>query len=378
MSQIGSAAETVGPALAGPLLFALALGIGFTRLMLGLSTRVGFVDRPGAHKAHGREVPLGGGVAITSAVVVPIALGSLLVWLHHKGTITLPAPESFRAHLSGMAERVPSLLKIVGCALFLMVVGVIDDHRPLPPLPKFAAQFAAAIVTAWPLGVRMAEALPAPLSIALTVLWIVVITNAFNFLDNMDGLSAGVGAIASIVFAVAALRAGQVFVPMIALTLGGALLGFLVFNFAPARIFMGDAGSLVIGYLMSVVTILTTYYEPGRAMTPLALIVPLLVLAVPLYDVCSVVVIRLRAGDSPFRGDRRHFSHRLKRRGLSTRGAVLTIYLATAATGLPAIALPRADWFASALILLQCVCVVTIIAILEGQDAAGDPPEPRA
>jgi UDP-GlcNAc:undecaprenyl-phosphate GlcNAc-1-phosphate transferase len=199
----------------------------------------------------------------------------------------------------------------------------------------------------------------------LTVLWIVLITNAFNFLDNMDGLSAGVAAIAAGIFAVASMSAGQVFVPIMAWVLVGALLGFLVFNFSPATIFMGDAGSLVVGYLLSVLTILTTFYDSARNLTPLGIIVPMVVLAVPLYDVTSVVIHRIRAGESPFKGDWRHFSHRLVKRGMTQRGAVLTIYLATAATALPAIALPRVDWMIAILLLAQCLCVVVMIAVLE-------------
>jgi UDP-GlcNAc:undecaprenyl-phosphate GlcNAc-1-phosphate transferase len=139
----------------------------------------------------------------------------------------------------------------------------------------------------------------------------------------------------------------------------------LVFNFPPATIFMGDAGSMVIGYFMAVLIVLTTFYNPQTATSPAGILLPLVVLAVPLYDVISVSIHRIRAGDSIFRGDRRHFSHRLLRRGLSERAAVLTIYLATAATSLTAIILPHCDWPAACLVFGQCLCVVFLIAILE-------------
>ena len=181
----------------------------------------------------------------------------------------------------------------------------------------------------------------------------------------MDGLSAGVAAIAAAILALASMRAGQVFVPIMAWVVVGALAGFLLFNFSPASVFMGDAGSLPIGFLMSMLTILTTYYDPQQSRTPLAVVMPIVVLAVPLYDVTSVVIHRLRVGESPFRGDWRHFSHRLVRRGMTQRGAVLTIYLATAATALPAILLPRLDGVSAVLVLIQCACVVAMIAILE-------------
>ncbi|MGD2110500.1 MAG: MraY family glycosyltransferase [Phycisphaerae bacterium] len=348
-------------AVVGPFLLSLCLTVA----VRAWARASGFVDQPGGHKKHGAPVALGGGVAIVIAVCVPILVGVLAAKLLENGASPTWLPEFLQIHLDGIASRLSSVLAIVGGAVVLHVVGLMDDRRALGPGPKFIAQFAVALFIAWPMGIRAVEVLPAPLSIAVTVLWIVLVTNAFNFLDNMDGLSAGVAAIAAAIFAVASMSAGQVFVPVMAWVLVGALLGFLIFNFSPASIFMGDAGSLVVGFLLSVLTILTTFYDSARNLTVLGVIVPVVVLAVPLYDVTSVVIHRIRAGESPFKGDWRHFSHRLVKRGMSPRGAVLTIYLATAATALPAIALPRVDWMIAILLLAQCVCVVIMIAVLE-------------
>ena len=145
----------------------------------------------------------------------------------------------------------------------------------------------------------------------------------------------------------------------------GAMGGFLAFNFPPARIFMGDAGSLPIGYSLAVLSVLTTYYESGSGAPPYALAMPLVILAVPLYDFGSVVVIRLFEGRNPMKGDQRHFSHRLVDRGLSRRFAVLTIYLATAATGLCATLLPDATPRETLTIGVIVLAVLAIIAILE-------------
>jgi UDP-GlcNAc:undecaprenyl-phosphate GlcNAc-1-phosphate transferase len=347
-------------ALGGPCLLAIAM----TMLVRAWALRRGFVDKPGGHKQHDTPIALGGGIAIVVAIALPVLAGCFAAQLlaaHPPGWL----PAVIARHIDGISSKLPVAVAIIGGALILHVTGLIDDHRPLGPGVKFTVQFAVAIVIAGPVGIRAVELLPAPVSIAVTVLWIVLITNAFNFLDNMDGLSAGVGAVAMVVFSVAALRAGQVFVPVMGLTVAGALAGFLIFNFAPARIFMGDAGSLVVGYLIGVLTILTTFHDPQRNLTPLGIFVPIIALAVPLYDVTSVVIHRIRLGISPLRGDRRHFSHRLVRRGMSTRGAVLTIYLATAATGLPAIVLPSVTWTSAALLLVQCLCVVVMIALLE-------------
>ncbi len=349
-------------AVGGSFLVSLAA----TYVVRAWARRVGFVDRPGGHKRHNAPVALGGGGAIVFAICGPLLVGTLAAWFLRGGDAPIEGlPALVQTHLVGIASKLPTVMAITGGAAVLLIVGLIDDRRPLGPMPKFLAQFAVAICIAGPVGIRAVEALPAPLSIALTVLWIIVITNAFNFLDNMDGLSAGVAAIAAAIFAVTAARSGQVFVPVMAWVVVGGLLGFLVFNFSPATIFMGDAGSLPLGFLMSVLTILTIFYDPAKNLTPLGIIVPLVVLAVPLYDVISVVIRRVRAGESPLRGDWRHFSHRLVKRGMSPRGAVQTIYLATAATGLPAILLPTVDWPIAILLLLQCLAVVTMIAILE-------------
>ena len=137
--------------------------------------------------------------------------------------------------------------------------------------------------------------------------------------------------------------AGQVLVPALGCVFLGASAGFLIFNFPPARIFMGDAGSLVVGYMLATVSVLTTYFQSGHGTPPYALAMPLVILAIPLYDFTSVVIIRLLEGRNPMKGDQRHFSHRLVERGLSRRFAVLTIYLATATTGLAATLLPGAE-----------------------------------
>ncbi len=299
------------------------------------------------------------------SIGLPILIGTCLARFCPTESMPDWIPEFVLLHLNGIASKWLVVVALVGGMLVLHIVGLFDDRRALGPAPKLIAQFIVALITAWPMGIRAAEFLPEPLSIALTVFWIVLITNAFNFLDNMDGLSAGVAAIAAAIFAVASMSAGQVFVPILAWVVVGGLLGFLWFNFSPASIFMGDAGSLVIGYIMSVLTILATYYDSSLKLSSIGVAIPLVVLAVPLYDVVSVVIHRLWDGESPFRGDHRHFSHRLLKRGMSPRGAVLTIYLATAATGLPAIALPRVDPPIAVLLLMQCFCVVMIIAILE-------------
>ena len=349
-----------------------ALALLTTGVVRAWARRRDFVDRPGGHKQHVTPVVLGGGTAIMIAVCLPLLGGVFAAALCVRVGPPQWLPELVTTHLEGIVARTPRLLVILGGALVLHVVGLIDDARPLGAGPKLSLQFLVALAVVLVAKVQLLELLPGPLSVALTVLWIVLITNAFNFLDNMDGLSAGVAAIAAAIFAGSALLAGQVFVPVMALVLAGALLGFLPYSFSPASIYMGDAGSMFIGFLLAVLTILTTFHDPAQGLQPFGVLVPPVVLAVPLYDVFSVCWHRWRAGSDLFRGDRRHFSHRLVRRGMSVPAAVLTIYLATATTAMSALLLPHATWPIALVVFAQCVCVVLIIALLEQAPGMND------
>jgi UDP-GlcNAc:undecaprenyl-phosphate GlcNAc-1-phosphate transferase len=199
-------------------------------------------------------------------------------------------------------------------------------------------------------------------------LWIGTITNAFNFLDNMDGLSAGVAAVCATAFLVTAILIEQWFVAATLALLLGAVLGFLVWNFPPARIFMGDSGSLVIGFILGVLTVRTTFLAKGEDFAAgwYAIFAPVLVLAVPLYDFVVVTIIRMSRGHSPFKGDTNHFSHRLVARGMSRRTAVLCIYLVTAVTSASAIVLPYVkSAFAAVMIFAQTLLILCLVALLE-------------
>lgn len=351
----------LGGAAIGSFLLSACLTFAMTRL----APRIGYIDRPFGHKSHAAPMPYGGGVALFWAAWLPIILLLVLSHFVSDAWIRERFGENVRAYLGGLSDRTAPTLAILGGGLILHILGIIDDMRPLGPIPKLLTIVAAALLVAGPGHVRVAEFAGPTGAILITVCWIVVITNAFNFLDNMDGLSAGVAAICLLVLIVCGLLAGQLLVPGLGCLFLGAIGGFLLFNFPPARIFMGDAGSLVVGYLLAVISVLTTYYYSGVDSRPYALFMPLAALAVPLYDFASVVIIRLLEGRNPLRGDQRHFSHRLVDRGLSRRGAVLTIYLATAATGLGATLLPHADLRRTMTVAAMVLMVLLIIAILE-------------
>ena len=254
------------------------------------------------------------------------------------------------------------------------LLGLRDDRRAMGPFSKLFIQLAITAAFVIYFDVRVLTALDNLLrmgrwpSVVLTVLWIGAITNAFNFLDNMDGLSAGVAAVCTAAFLVTAISIQQWFVAATLSLLLGALLGFLCFNFAPASIFMGDSGSLVIGFILGVLTVRTTFLRHGQEFGAgwYAVFAPLIVLAVPLYDLLVVSAIRISRGRSPFVGDTNHFSHRLVARGMSKRTAVLCIYLVTAATSVAAIILPHTrSPLIAALVFAQTVLILGVVALLE-------------
>jgi UDP-GlcNAc:undecaprenyl-phosphate GlcNAc-1-phosphate transferase len=358
------------------LVVALVMSLVLTGVVRRWAIRSGFLDRPtgdDGHKQHLDATPLGGGIAIAVAILLPLAAGLGIAYvLRGLDPDSLPgltrlAPNWYH-WAGGVIEKTPSALAVIGGAVVMHIMGLIDDRRPLPAMLKLALQFAVALLLTAVFKIRAGELLGPVPAVVLTSLWIVVLTNAFNFMDNMDGLTAGVGTLTALILGIAAFAAGQVFVPCMLMIIAGALLGFLFYNFPPASIFMGDAGSLVVGYMLAISAVLTTYIYPKQQVTPYSITVPLIVFAVPLYDFFGVLVRRYRKGQSIFQADRGHFSHRLVQLGLTPKVAVLTIYLATTATSLSAIILPLLNWAGAVLVFGQCLCVVAIIAILESRN----------
>jgi UDP-GlcNAc:undecaprenyl-phosphate GlcNAc-1-phosphate transferase len=345
-----------------------ALGALLCGLMRRQAPRWGLVDRPGGHKGHRQPTPMGGGVAIWATTVAILILGTLVVAM---GGGFLPEP--LARHVPGALGRLGELVQIFAMASVIMVMGLVDDVKNLDWRPRLGIQVGCAAMLA-ATGIRITLFGPFTHPIlggAVTVVWIVGLTNAFNMLDNMDGLAASVGLIASLLFCAAQVAVGDLFVPAILLILAGALGGFLIYNRAPARLFMGDAGSNFLGFLLGALTVVGTFTREGYSRC--SVLAPLLVMAVPLYDMTSVILIRLREGRSPFKGDRRHFSHRLVARGLTSPQAVWTIDLVTLAGGLGALLLHRLDWAGAAVVLGQTVCLLGVVAILEFSASRSEP-----
>lgn len=302
-------------AFAAPLVLAWVL----TPLMLRLANRLGVLDHPDdERKAHTSPVPYLGGVAIVLAFVAVIVTAAAVY-------------RPYRVY--------GDLVVVLAVGAGLALVGLLDDLRGLSPFLRLAVEVAAGVAV-W--GVGSGVSLPGPTwsDVVITVLWVVGITNAFNLLDNMDGLSAGVAAIASISFFTIALMHGQYLVAALAVAVAGCALGFLRHNFHPAKIYMGDAGSLFLGYLLAVIGIRLRLPDQSHAV---ALFVPILVLGVALFDTTLVTLNRLRHGVSPLVGGRDHASHRLVWIGIPVPVAVGLVYAVSASLGWLAVILSRVD-----------------------------------
>jgi UDP-GlcNAc:undecaprenyl-phosphate GlcNAc-1-phosphate transferase len=265
-------------------------------------------------------VPLAGGFAVLTGILLPLVTGAIFLKL---GILKIPFA-SLIVH--GINRRAIELAVIVFGAIAITVLGWLDDKHELKPLPKFTGQLLVAVAVALACK-RITLFVPSlTFSYAITILWLLTVINAFNFMDNMNGLCAGLGAIGALLFAIIAASNGEYLVALIAFLMCGALIGFLPWNFPNARAFLGDAGSHLVGYLLAVMAILPHFYTKQNP-RPLAVLSPLLVLAVPLADLAWVVLLRTRARKPFWIGDTNHLSHRLVRAGFSQTHAVLVIWL---------------------------------------------------
>ncbi len=343
--------------------FSFALSALLTAAVKKLAISANFISRPTADRYKKTTTPLGGGIAIVVTFLTAAALTLFcLAYVRPLGT----ALDVKVWHNSNALENAANQLLLLMCVLMLFILGLWDDKKQLGPIIKLILQFIVAFLAATLADVRVELFIENKIATtALSALWMVLIINAFNFLDNMDGLAAGIAAIASCILLFAAAISQETFTCILAIIFIGALAGFLLFNFPPAKIFMGDAGSLPLGFIVAVFTLRTTYYQEAAGTHTYPIFLPALVMAVPLYDFISVSLIRICQGKSPLVGDTQHFSHRLKNRGLTDTQTVLTLYLATLCTGLGATFLYQVNLAGAILIFTQTFMILAIIAIFE-------------
>ena len=284
----------------------LLVGI-LTPIMRKIAIATNVVDRPNSsHKSHKKPVPYLGGVAIIIGVILVSYSTSLI--------------SNFNAETFWLATSV------LGPALVLGIIGLWDDIKNLPPLPRFIAQSLAGVFTAIVLIITDNVGNPTGSAVfdsIITVIWVVGICNSINFFDNLDGGAAGTVAISSIALAYLALSGDQYLIAALSTVSAGATLGFLVWNKSPAKIYMGDAGALFLGVLLAT---LTVRFEPTTQSPISAYFVPIFLLAIPILDTTVAVLSRIRRDISPFQGGQDHLSHRLIRAGCSRRTAAFSLW----------------------------------------------------
>ena len=288
--------------------------------------RTHLVDDPGHRKIHSTPVPLAGGFAVLTGILLPLAIGAISLKL---GFVKI---SSAGLIVHGLDRRAMELAVLALGAVAITILGWLDDKHELKALPKFIGQILIAVAVAAACKRITLFVHSDAFSYAVTILWLLTVINAFNFMDNMNGLCAGVGAIGAFIFAFLAATNGQYLVALTGFLMCGALAGFLPWNFPNARAFLGDAGSHLVGYLLAVMAILPHFYTKQNP-RPLAVLAPLFVLAVPLLDLAQVSLFRTLNKKPFWIGDTNHLSHRLARMGLSRTRAVLVLWLMAAVIG---------------------------------------------
>ena len=326
------------------------LGLVLVPLALRVALRRGILDHPGGHKSHSDPVPYLGGVAIALAFSIAVSAAALL-----------RPPD----------DTLVEVLALLGSAVAVSLLGLLDDLRGLGPVPRLVVVTVAALVLAG-VGIRVDLFDAVAIDVIVTVVWILGVTNAFNLLDNMDGLAAGVAAIGAGAFFLIAAVHGQFLVAALSVALLGCSLAFLRHNLHPARMYMGDAGSLFLGFLLAALGVkLSLPTSPV-----IAAFVPVLVLGMALLDTALVVVTRLARGRSPLQGGRDHISHRLVVAGASPRFAVLLVHLTAFGLGWLGLVMARLEDLLTAYLLLGFTLASLLVAgVLLALVPVGDAPE---
>ena len=347
-------------------IFIMALGLSliFTPLCQTLAVKLGFLDIPKheQHKLHGKATPLLGGLAMFCAWIFTCAAALIAAGYF------LPASAS--GNLLREIEGIPlvrrELAVVVACAAASMLMGTVDDRVSLSARTKLIGQILIALATVFFGGVRITLFVDAPwFGTLISVFWIVFMFNAINFFDNMDGLACGTAAIAFIFFTAAAIMNGQYFVACLGACSAGAAIGFWFYNHSPASIFMGDGGSHFIAYILAVISARVTYFNPEVSASKLSILIPVFILAVPIFDTFAVVVIRLLNHKPIYVGDHNHISHRFYHMGMSRKRAVLLVHLLCLIAGLGALPLLWGDQRVCFVLLAQGAAILLLLTILQ-------------
>ncbi len=332
--------------------FAVAVGVALilTPAVIFLANKTGAVDKPDARKVHTKPIPRIGGLGIYAAFIA-----SILVMM----AITKPEGAVLR-----------EVIGLIVSGTMMMLVGLIDDYKNLPAKVKLLGQIVAAAGLVFGFNVRI-DFVTNPfgdyiylewIAIPATIFWLVGLTNTVNLIDGLDGLAAGISGIAAVTILMVALEHHFLLVAVLTAALAGSTLGFLFYNSNPARIFMGDSGSLFLGFMLAGISVIGAV----KSAATIALIVPILALGIPIFDTTCAIVRRYRGGQPIFKPDKGHLHHRLLNLGFTQRQAVFLMYVVSSMLGLSAIALTEVSSQKAILIL-----IMVVIAIFYGAKKVG-------
>ena len=321
-----------------------------TPAVIRLAKKTGAMDAPNARKVHKKPVPRIGGLAIYAGFISAIIFVAIKFGLD--------------------GEQLQEIVGLILSGSLIIALGLIDDYKNLPARVKLLGQIFAATILVLFFGVRI-DFVTDPFggyfylewfAIPATIFWLVGLTNTVNLIDGLDGLAAGVASIASITIMFVALDQNLILVAILTAALAGSAVGFLKYNFNPAEIFMGDTGSMFLGFMLAGISVTGSV----KSVATIALIVPIFALGLPILDTTFAIVRRFRGGVPIFKPDKGHLHHRLLSVGFSQRQAVLLMYVISALFGLSAIAMTEVSRQVAVLILL-----IIVVAIIYGVKKLG-------
>jgi UDP-GlcNAc:undecaprenyl-phosphate GlcNAc-1-phosphate transferase len=305
-------------------LTASAASAGTSRFWIKRARSWGLVDKPGHRKIHSEPIPLAGGLIVATGLLLPLFAAIVLV------EMSILGPTLTELSTYGLSERTLQLGGLVIGAIGMLGLGLYDDRTPLSAGKKLAFQFLIAAIVAGT-GTRITLFVPNILfSYGVTILWFLMLVNAFNFTDNMNGLCTGLGAISAFILSVHSAIPEHYLVASLGFLVAGSFFGFLPSNYPKAKTFLGDSGSHLVGYLIAALAILPHFHH-GAQPNKFGVISPLLILGVVFIDLCWVVSFRLWHGKPIYIGDTNHLSHQLVKRGIPASQAVLILWCLHAA-----------------------------------------------
>ena len=353
------------------LMLSLALALAFTPLCQRLAELTGFLDIPDrqAHKKHAKAIPLLGGAAVFLSWAITIGFGYFAVRFLD---ISAFAP-AVSSNLPGIIAVSQKILFICAGAFLALLLGLYDDRRNMSALMKLVGQFVIAAIAVSLGGVRVTVFFNDPvITWCMTVFWILLVINSINFFDNMDGLATGVAVIALCFFTMAAGINQQDFVAAMSAAGAGAAMGFWFYNHSPASIFLGAAGSHLLGYILAVASASVTYYNPGISTTHFPVLIPVFILAIPLFDTAAVVMIRLYHRKPVYIGDHNHISHRFVSMGMSRKKAVFLIHLLVLIIGLSVLPLLWGDERSAVVSIVQAAALLIFVSVMQYSSISGN------